>query len=447
MTHPTSTAVPLAPSSDASAPRSGPGAGGADIPPAPVLDLSQWPSMLSWKTFSGKSVWFLAVRAVLLVALVIYAVRHGSTTLLVLAIGAFVVDIAHTLVQAYVQVRGLDLQRWIKRLVVGDLDFRIEVSGADEIAMYGQVLEVLRQTMARSHALEVAERSLAEELSRNNEVLQATLDRLEATQDHIVSQQKLAELGALSAGVAHEIRNPLQFIKNFAQSSTALGEELADLLADPDKLASEKVRADIAEVTHDLTENMARIKTHSERANRIVTGMLALGRRSEREFRPVDINQLVVEQTMLAFQAARAHHPDFNLEIARDLDPGAGELDVAPADLGRVFINIVSNACQAVEQKRAAGVAFDPVLRLTTRRDADGVSIAFRDNGAGMSETVLDRMFNPFFTTKEGTGGTGLGMSLSHDIVRAHEGTITAASVEGEYAEVTVRLPHRRLSA
>ena len=281
----------------------------------------------------------------------------------------------------------------------------------------------------------------------HNPWLQATFDLLKPTQDHIVSQQKLAELGALSAGVAHEIRNPLQFIKNFAQSSTALGEELADLLADPDKLASEKVRADIAEVTHDLTENMARIKTHSERANRIVTGMLALGRRSEREFRPVDINQLVVEQTMLAFQAARAHHPDFNLEIARDLDPGAGELDVAPADLGRVFINIVSNACQAVEQKRAAGVAFDPVLRLTTRRDADGVSIAFRDNGAGMSETVLDRMFNPFFTTKEGTGGTGLGMSLSHDIVRAHEGTITAASVEGEYAEVTVRLPHRRLSA
>ena len=443
MTHPASAAVPLAPSSDVSAPRSEPGAGGTEIPPVPVLDLSDWPSALSWKTLSGKSVYFLAIRATCLVALVVYAVLHGSTTLLVLALSALVVDIAHTLLQAYIQVRGLHLQRWIKRLVVGDLDFRAEVVGQDEIAMYGRVLEVLRQTMARSRALEMAERSLAEELSRNNKVLQATLDHLQATQAQLVSQQKLAELGTLSAGVAHEIRNPLQFIKNFAESSAVLGEELADLLADPDKLASEKVRADIAEVTHDLTENMARIKTHSERANRIVTGMLALGRDGEREFRPVDINQLVVEQTMLAFQAARAHHPDFNLEIARDLDPGAGELDVAPADLGRAFINIVSNACQAVEQKRAAGVAFDPVLRLTTRRDADGVSIAFRDNGAGMSETVLGKMFNPFFTTKEGTGGTGLGMSLSYDIVRAHGGTITAASVEGEYAEVTVRLPHR----
>ena len=443
MPHPTSATVPSEPSSGASALRSRSGAGRPVIPPAPVLDLSQWPSALSWKTFSGKSVYFLVTRAALLVALSVYAAFHGSTTLLVLALAAFVVDLAHILLSAYIQIRGVALQRWIKRLVVGDLDFRAEVSGADEIAMYGRVLEVLRQTMVRSRALEAAERALAEDLSRKNETLQATLDQLEATQAQIVSQQKLAELGALSAGVAHEIRNPLQFIKNFAETSAVLGEELADLLADPDRLASEKVRADIAEVTSDLAGNMARIMAHSERANRIVAGMLTLGRDVEHELRPVDINRLVVEQTMLAFHAARAEHPDFNLEIARDLDPDAGELHVAPADLGRVFINIVSNACQAVEQKRAAGVAFDPVLRLTTRRNADGVSVAFRDNGAGMSETILDRMFTPFFTTKKGTGGTGLGMSLSYDIVRVHGGTITAASVEGEYAEVTVRLPHR----
>ena len=447
MTHPTSAAVPFAPSSDASTLRSGSGTGHrAEIPPAPVLDLSNWPSALSWKTLSGKSIWFCSIRFAFLIALVVYAVLHDheSSILLVLALGAFVVDVAHTILQAYVQVRGRDLQQWIKQLVVGDLDFEVEVSGKDEIAMYARVLETMRLTMVRSRALEQAEHALAQDLSRNNEVLQATLDQLKATQAQIVSQQKLAELGELSAGVAHEIRNPLQFIKNFAESSAVLGEELTDLLADPDKLASEKVRADIAEVTHDVTENMARIKTHSERANRIVTDMLALGRDGEREFRPVDINRLVVEQTMLAFQAARAHHPDFNLDIVRDLDPDTGELDVAPADLGRVFINIVSNACQAVEQKRSEGVAFDPVLRLTTRRDADGVSIAFRDNGTGMSETVLDKMFTPFFTTKEGTHGTGLGMSLSYDIVRVHGGTIAAASVEGEYAEVTVRLPHRR---
>ena len=410
---------------------------------AKELDLGEWPGALSLRTYSGKSVYFLVARAALLLTLSVYAWLHGSPTLLVLALGAFVIDIAHTALQAFVQIRGLDLQRWLKHLVVGDLDYHVEMSGNDEITMYARVLEALRQSMIRSRALARAERKLSEELRRNNETLQATLDKLRATQDQIVSQQKLAELGELSAGVAHEIRNPLQFIKNFAESSVVLAEELAETVADAEKVSTEDTRAEIAELSTDLSENMTRIQNHSERANRIVSNMLSLGRDATRELRPVDTNQLVVEQAMLAFHAACARYPGFNVEMERDLDPEAGEVSAVPADLGRVFINIVSNACHAIEAKREAGVDFAPVLRLMTRRDEEGVEIRIRDNGTGMSETVMEKMFTPFFTTKEGTHGTGLGMSLSHEIVRVHGGTITPESVEGEYTEMTVRIPHR----
>ena len=411
------------------------------------LDLGEWPGALSLRTYSGKSVYFLVARAVLLLTLSIYAGLHGSTTLLTLAVTAFAIDIAHTVLQAYVQIRGLDLQRFLKRLVVGDLDQTVAVSGNDEIAMYARVLEALRQSMLRSRALEAAERTLSEELRRNNERLRSTLNELRATQDRIVSQQKLAELGELSAGVAHEIRNPLQFIKHFAESSVALAAEIGELLADTERLASEEARGDIAEVSSDLTENMTRIVSHSDRANRIVSDMLSLGRDTVRELRPADINRLVVEQAMLAFHAACVRHPGFNVDIEQDLDSSIGELAVVPVDLGRVFINIVANACYAIEAKRDAGVDFAPHLRLATRRLPEGVEIRIRDNGTGMSPEVMERMFTPFYTTKSGTHGTGLGMSLSHDIVRLHGGTLTPVSVEGEYTEMTVWLPEHAAQA
>ena len=410
----------------------------------PGLDLGEWPSPFSLRTYSGKSVFFLVARAALLVTLCVYAWRSGTATLLALALATLTIDITHTALSAYIQIRGLDLQRAIKRLVVGDLEERIEAAGNDEITMYARVLEALRQSMIRSHALEAAERALAGELKSNNEALQSTLDKLRATQDQIVSQQKLAELGELSAGVAHEIRNPLQFIKNFAESSAALGQELACLVADTRNLASAETRGEIAELSTDLTENMGRITNHSERANRIVSDMLSLGRESKREFRSVDINQLLIEQSMLAFHAARARRPEFNVEIKQDLDPQVGDVTAIAADLGRVFINIVGNACQAIEAKQDSGAEFAPTLRLATRADGGDVVITIGDNGTGMSEAVMERMFTPFFTTKEGTHGTGLGMSLSHDIVRVHGGSITPASVEGEYAEMTVRIPRRR---
>lgn len=404
------------------------------------FDLGEWPNMLSLRTYSGKSIFFLVGRSGLLIALSVYAGLFGSTTLLALALAALVVDLAHTVVQTVIYVRGLFLQQWVKRLVAGDLEFHVDSPGSDEISMYGRVLEALRQALIRSRQLESAQKELSEELRQNNETLQSALDQLRTTQDQIVSQQKLAELGEVSAGVAHEIRNPLQFIKNFAESSVIIVDELAGIAARKETLNSEDVQADIAELTGDLTENMTRITHHSGRANRIVTDMLDLRRDGQREFRPVDINQLLVEQTMLAYHAARAQYPGFNMKLQKELDPNAGDISAVPEDLGRVFINMVSNACQAIEEKRRQDDGFAPALRLRTLRTRDTVEISIRDNGIGMTPDVMAKMFTPFFSTKEANQGTGLGMSLSHDIVRGHGGTITPESTPGEYTEMTVTI-------
>ena len=410
------------------------------------FDLGEWPNMLSLRTYSGKSVFFLVGRSGLLIALSVYAGLYGSATLLALALAALVIDFAHTALQTVIHVRGLFLQQWVKRLVAGDLEFHVDSPGSDEISMYGRVLEALRQALIRSRKLEAAQKELSEELRKNNETLQSTLDQLRTTQDQIISQQKLAELGEVSAGVAHEIRNPLQFVKNFAESSVIIVAELAEVAASKEKLSREEGQAEIAELTADLTENMTRITHHSDRANRIVSDMLDLRRDSQREFRPVDINQLLVEQTMLAFHAARAQYPGFNMEIQKELDPNAGDISAVPEDLGRVFINMVSNACQAIEEKRMQDDGFAPALRLKTARTEDAVEISIRDNGPGMTPDVMDKMFTPFFTTKSANKGTGLGMSLSHDIVRGHGGTITPDSVAGEYTELTVTIPVSQVS-
>lgn len=246
--------------------------------------------------------------------------------------------------------------------------------------------------------------------------------------------------------MVHEIRNSLQFVKNFAELSVIIVGELAGISAKIERLNSEEVQAEIAELTADLKENMTRITHHSDRANRIVADMLDLRRDTDREFREVDLNRLLVEQTMLAFHAARAQYPGFNMDIQKELDPNAGDISAVPEDLGRVFINMVSNACQAIEEKRKQDDGFAPALRLKTTRTGEAVEIGIRDNGTGMTPDVMTKMFTPFFTTKTANQGTGLGMSLSHKIVRGHGGTITPDSVVGEYTELTVTIPVSQVS-
>ena len=407
----------------------------------PEWDIGEWPNMLSLRTFSGQSVLFMVARSGMLIWLSVAAGLYGNTLLFVLAVTALGIDLVHTALAGFIQIRGLALLRWVKALVQGDLEFHVDMPGKDEISMYGRVLETLRRSLLWSRRLEAEQKELSEELRKKNETLESTLERLRTTQDQIISQQKLAELGELSAGAAHEIRNPLQFVKNFAESSVFLAEDLAQLVAKPEALAGEDARSEVAEIAGDLKDNMERITRHSARANRIVSDMLDLRREGSQDFSLVNLNQLLVEQTMLAYQAVRAHDTDFNVKIQKELDDSIGEISAIPRDLGRVFINVVTNACHAIAEKGETDESFQPTLSLKTTRAGEDVTVTIRDNGIGMTPEVMDKVFNPFFTTKETDKGTGLGMSLSYDIIRRHGGTIAPASVTGEYTEMEIRLP------
>ena len=278
---------------------------------------------------------------------------------------------------------------------------------------------------------------VSDELQEKNATLEDTLDELRKSQDRIIRQQKLAELGELSAGVAHEIRNPLQFIRNFATASADIAVQLKEAPEQPEDDDLETMD----ELTDDLVENMSRIVMHSDRADRIIADLLAMGRRGEGNFGTVDLNQLLAKQASLGYQAAQAQSPGFTAEIRQELDPDVGRTVAVQEDLARVFTNLVTNACHAMaERARDEGVDYAPELWIGSRRTDDGAAITIRDNGVGMTPEVLARIFSPFYTTKESSRSTGLGLTLSHEIVREHGGQIVPASQPGECTVMTVHL-------
>ena len=341
-----------------------------------------------------------------------------------------------------VGLRSVALEVWIRRMGAGDLEYSADVGGRDEITELGIALEELRQRSIRAMQLNLVEK-LSQDLQSKNEELERVVAELRKTQDQIITQQKLAELGELTAGVAHEIRNPLNFMKNFSEASEELLGELKETLDDVDNLDDE-TRAFISEISQDLAENMGRIRSHGDRANRIVLDMLALGRGGGR-YQLVDINGLLTERAALAYHSAQALDPEFRLDIQEELDPKAGEVYVISEDMGRVFLNMVGNACYATDEKsRTLDVdheSYIPTLYLRTERKEDMVEIRIRDNGGGIQPDVIEKIFNPFFTTKPSDEGTGLGLSLSNDIVREHGGSITPVSEPGEYTEMIVSIP------
>ncbi len=334
----------------------------------------------------------------------------------------------------------------------GDLEEKVEISGRDEVAGMAAALEVFRR-----HALEVQRLNLVEklatELRGKNDQLEHALDELQRAQDQIIMREKLAALGELTAGVAHEIKNPLNFVKNFAEVSEELLQELLEEIsrdfgagdAEPD----EESRALVEEIGDSLTSNLKRIREHGDRANKIVQSMLTMGGGSG-ERQPTDINALLSEHARLAYHNARVNDRAFRINVEEDFDPALGESDVVPQDLGRVFLNTVSNACYATDEKRRGAIgtpageaeaAYEPRLRLTTRRLADRIEIRIRDNGSGIPPDVADKIFNPFFTTKPTDQGTGLGLSLSNDIIRQHGGSIRVDSEIDAFTEIIIELP------
>ena len=338
------------------------------------------------------------------------------------------------------------LSERMRRMADGDLEEEVDVHGRDEVAEMATALEVFRRHALEVQRLNLVER-LAEELGEKNSQLEDVLVELQRAQDQIVMREKLVALGEVTAGVAHEIRNPLNFVKNFAEASEELIEELGEVFEDADGPPSEDDQELIEEIVQDLTDNLERIRNHSERANRIVHDMLMMGRGGG-EWRTVELNQLVNEHALLAYHSVRASDPDFQLDLQRDFDPEMGEIEAIPQDLGRTFLNMVGNSCHATDKKRQdlleagqARGAYMPTIVLKTRREADKAVVSIYDNGGGIPPDVIDKIFNPFFTTKPTDEGTGLGLALSNDIVREHGGTIRVESVPGESTEMIIELP------
>ena len=333
------------------------------------------------------------------------------------------------------------LSRWMRRMAGGDLETTVDIGGNDEVADMAAALEVFRRHALEVQRLNLVEK-LADELKGKNEQLESVLEDLRQAQDQIVMREKLAALGELTAGVAHEIKNPLNFVKNFSEVSEELIDELKEALEDVAEQIPENDRSYIDEITGDLTGNLQRIQSHGDRANRIVHDMLQMGRGSG-DLQPTDINGLLDEYARLAYHSARASDSEFQLDILRDLDPEMGDVDVIPQDLGRVFLNMVGNACYATDEKRKAGEVdgYEPTISLKTRRGEENIEIRIRDNGSGMPPHVVEKIFNPFFTTKPTGEGTGLGLAMSSDIVREHGGSIQVETEPGEFTEMIIELP------
>jgi GAF domain-containing protein len=282
---------------------------------------------------------------------------------------------------------------------------------------------------------------LFNEVQERTRELTQSLDDLRTAQDRLVQTEKLASLGQLTAGIAHEIKNPLNFVNNFSALSAELIDELNDALK-PAALDG-KVRAEIDELTHMLKGNLEKVVQHGKRADSIVKNMLLHSREGAGEHRPADINAIVEESLNLAYHGARAERSGFNITLQRDLDPEAGMIDLYPQEITRVFLNLISNGFYAAtKRKEAGGDGFEPTLSASTRSLGNKVEIRIRDNGTGIPLEVKERMFNPFFTTKPAGEGTGLGLSMSHDIVvKQHGGKIDVDTEPGGFTEFIITLP------
>ena len=319
----------------------------------------------------------------------------------------------------------------------GDLEVAVAVGGNDEVADMGEALEKFREYALEVQRLNLVEK-LAQELDAKNESLEATLRELEKAQQQVIAEEKLASLGQLAAGIAHEIKNPLNFIGNFSEIAMEFGKEIEELL---EEIEASDAREDIREITADLAKSLAKIRDHSKRADNIVRSMLEHSRGGEGEWRETDLNAVLKQYVELAYHSMRALNTGFNMDLLTDFDEEVGLLEVVPQDISRVFLNLATNACQALDDKRKKIEDFEAVISISSKKLENHAEFVLRDNGPGIPQKIRDKIFEPFFTTKDGTKGTGLGLSLTTDIMTRHGGSIAVDSQEGEYTEMRLRLP------
>ena len=332
-----------------------------------------------------------------------------------------------------------------RRMSKGDLEVEVQIEGNDELTDMAEALEVFRQHAVEVQRLNLVEK-LAAEVQAKNAELETTLEDLKRTQQQVISQEKLASLGALTAGIAHEIRNPLNFVNNFAVLSADLIDELREELKGEGEGGMDQELID--EILEDLRGNSTKVKEHGERANRIVEGMLAHSRNEAGEVETADVNQLLDEYAKLAYHGLRGTDSTFNVNLVEEFDEAAGEVEAVTRDLSRVFLNVVTNACHAtIARGEEADDSYEPTVWLRTEGSEAGVRVSIRDNGTGIPDHVVDKIFDPFFTTKSGTQGTGLGLSISHEIVREHGGEFQVETEVGEFTEFRILLPRKGLTS
>jgi two-component system, NtrC family, sensor kinase len=299
-------------------------------------------------------------------------------------------------------------------------------------------------TFADQAAIAIENMRLFEAERQRTRELAESLEDLRTTQDRLVQTQKLASLGQLTAGIAHEIKNPLNFVNNFSGVSVELIDELQQALESPQ--LDNKARAEIAELANTLRGNLDKIVQHGKRADAIVKNMLLHSREGSGEHRLVDINALVDESLNLAYHGARAENQRFQINMERSFDPAAGEVDVFPQEITRALLNLISNGFYAATKRKEQNDSkgYEPTLTATTKNLGDRVEIRIRDNGTGIPPDVKEKMFNPFFTTKPSGEGTGLGLSICHDIiVKQHSGSIEVDSQLGDFTEIRIILPRK----
>jgi two-component system NtrC family sensor kinase len=283
----------------------------------------------------------------------------------------------------------------------------------------------------------VKERTL--ELMEQKENLQIALTDLKSSQLQLVQKEKMASLGEVASGIAHEIQNPLNFVNNFGEINVELLSDLKNLLAKENLKTNANPEIDL--LIDDIIQNLHKINQHGKRAENIVKNMLHHARSSSAKEELVDINFLAEEYLKLTYNTFRAKNNPFSADIQTTFDPTIDKINIVAQDIGQVLMNIYNNAFYSINQKSKKNMhGYEPMVSVNTKMEKDKVKIIVRDNGLGISKKYMEKIFQPFFTTKPTGVGTGLGLSLSYDIIKAHEGELTVESVEGEFAEFTIEL-------
>jgi len=402
------------------------------------------PSPIAW---IGEALWNLSFLVILGIA---YQHRaHRTARQLVTAIAPYVlVEVVSDLlkwvvpswersVHNYLELASMGAGIWLIAMVISARNARKAIDR--EALKRKEEEERSRQIAANNMILEqmVAERTA--ELTQQKQELEQTLTELRETQAQLVHREKMASLGELTAGIAHEIQNPLNFVNNFSEVSVELVEELREE-------ATAGRTDEVLAIVDDLTQNLQKITHHGKRADSIVRGMLEHSRATTGQKQPTDLNALVDEYLRLSYHGHRAKDKGFNASLVTDFQPDLEKVQLVGQDVGRVFLNLFNNAFYALKQRqREAGAGYQPTLWVRTGRQDGAVFVQIRDNGTGIPEEVVSKIFQPFFTTKPTGEGTGLGLSLSYDIIhKGHGGEMTVDTREGEGTEFLITLPTGR---